>query len=173
MLSLQPFRSAASWCRLRLFLLAFIWCLSLGSGTLFAYFTRDVTVSLMCTAPSCRVSIFSLVVTLLFPLLLSAAAVYFSIPDAIYPAVILKGISLGYCLLGSVMAYGNAGWLVCSLLTFSQTLMSVPLMWFWTVCLSGNAASFKKGFLICFTAALIIGITDYFVVSAFLITLVS
>lgn len=171
MTDMQSIQPSASLCRLRLFFLAFIWCLSFSIGIVFAYFNQNITVSLMCTAPLCRVSIFGLVITLLFPLLITAVAVHFSIPHLIFPIVIFKGISFGYCLFGSFLTFGSASWLVYSLLTFSETVMVVPLLWLWVVYLCGSTISLKRKFTLCVLAALMLGIVDYFMVSPYLATL--
>ena len=165
------FRSLISFGRLRLFFLAFFWCLSFTVGILFARSNQSVTVSLMCTAPMCRVSIFGLVVTRLFPLLLSAVAAYFSVPNMIFPIVFLKGASFGFCLFGAIMAYNSAGWLVFALLTFSEAVMIVPQLRFWSLCLSERTTKLHKHFISCFLAMLMLCAVDYFAIAPFLTAL--
>lgn len=168
MIAERSVQSVVSTCKARSFLLAFFWCLSFSVGILFVQFNRDITVSLMCTAPLCRVSIFGLVVTLLFPLVITAVAVYFSIPFLIFALIILKGVSFGYCLFGSFLAFGSAGWLIFGLLTFSQTLMIIPLLWLWLSGLSTGSTKMFKHICGWLFVAVILCITDYLIISPFL-----
>lgn len=159
-------------CKKKQFILAFVWCLSLGLGSLFALTTQPVTVSLMCIALMCRVSIFGLVVILLFPLFLSAMAVKFSVPGIIYLIVLIDGISFGYFMLGSVLAFGSPAWLIGLMLAFSKLALIVPMLSFYLQCFS-NEDSLMPSFVNCFLTAMIIGALDYFVVSPFLISIVA
>jgi len=159
-------------CRKKQFILAFVWGLALGLGSLFAFTTQPVTLSLMCIAPMCHVSIFGLVVILLFPLLLSAIAVKFSVSGIIYLIVLVDGISFGYFMLGTVLAFGSPAWLIGLMLAFSKLALIVPLLSFYLQCFS-NKDSLMPSFINCFFAAMIIGMLDYLVVSPFLISIVA
>ncbi len=159
---------SANFCRKRYFLFSFVWCLSIGLGALLSIIMRTVTVSLMYIAPMCRVSIVGLVMILLFPLLLSAAAVKFSIPSILYLIAFLNGMSLGYFMLGLIIAFHSAGWLMGVLLGFSQLLNTILRLWFFYKCLSGTCE--WTSWLICCCAAVVTGLLDYCVVSPYLVT---
>ncbi len=162
--------SPASTCKTGCLLLSLIWCLSLGTGVIFSFIMQPSAVSLMCIAPQCRVSILGLIMIFLPPLILSAAAVKFSLPALIYLTAALDGAAMGYFLSGVVLAFGPAGWLPGSLLSFSKLLFTVPKLWFFFLCLENHNRLFS-GLAICIFAAMIIGLFDYFLISPFLYAL--
>lgn len=163
---------SSKFCRISHFVLAFLWCLSLGFGLLLAYTNQALTVSLMYTAPKCSVSIVGLFIILLFPLLLSAAAVKFSVHAVIYPIVFTEGIAFGYFLLGSILTFGSFGWLISLMLSFSSLAFIVPKISFYFQCFSDNPNLSQK-LLSCVLAAVIIGTFDYCITNPFLISIVS
>lgn len=165
---LERFSSA---CRIRQFFLAFIWCLSLMLGALFAFWSQNVVASLMCMVPLCRISIVGLGLVILFPLFLSAAAVIFSVPDLVYLFLFFDGFSFGYCLLGAVFAFGSAGWLVLLLISFSKILLTVPRFCFFTRCILVRSIAWPKFFCVI-AVALIVCVFDYFCISQFLTQIV-
>lgn len=160
----------ASVCRIRRFFLAFIWCLSLMSGIFFSYLSRDILSSLMCTAPMCRTSIVSLGVIILFPLVLAACAAVFSVSDLVYLILCMDGISFGYCLSGSVIAFGSAGWLILWLLSFSKITLLIPRLYFFLKCALEKKVQLSY-FVYLIIAVLIICTFDYFCISQFLMKL--
>lgn len=171
MITFSVSRFASFWRRHRVFFLAFFWCISSSAGFWIAFSTSDIVVSLMCAVVNCRVSIFGLVMMVFFPLLLSAAAVYFSVPDVLFPVIFVEGVSLGYCLAGMMLTFGSAGWLICFLLTFSESLMLIPQLWLWIQCFSCEKSAVFRSLKFCYLAAIAVCTVDYLYISPFILRL--
>lgn len=88
----------------------------------------EFSVSLMRGVMDSAVSIVSLLGVLLLPLLFSALAVYFSKPRWLFGIAFLKAFSFAFVSAGICTGFGSAGWLVRSLILFSDGL-SLPLLW--------------------------------------------
>ena len=153
--------------------LAFSLTFGFSMGIYLARTMQDSMFSLMRAVAFSRVSIVGLFVLLFLPLLLSAAAVYFSIPAMVLPLSFCKGFCMGYCALGILFVFGSASWLVRLLLMFSDCFMILPLSWFWIRHISGCRNMLRRDFLICSAIAIVIGIVDYFLVSPFLVMLMN
>lgn len=161
------------WCRFCVSFLAFSWTLGLSAGVYFAGTMQSSVFSLMRAAASSRVSIVGLIVLLIFPLLLSAFAVYLSAPICLLPVSFCRGAAFGFCSLGALYAFGSAGWLVRLMLLFSASAMTVPLFWFWIRHISGNKLLLRRDLAVCSALAVVIGIIDYFLVSPYLVMLMN
>lgn len=159
------------WCRSCVSFLAFSWALGLSVGLILVSTVQESVFSLMRAAACCRVSIVGLIVLLIFPLFLSAFAVFLSIPVMLLPIACFKGIALAFCALGVVYAFGSAGWLIRMLLMFSDSFMIPVLFWFWVRHISGNRNLLRRDFLICAAFAVVIGAMEYFLVSPYLVVL--
>ena len=159
-------------CKKRLFAVACAWFTGLVFGALVSMSASGMTVSAIRTASLSPVSVFGLLSAILLPLLSSAFAVYFSAPNLLFPLAFLKAFLVAWLGWGVLVSFGSAGWLIRMLLMFSE-ILSLPLLWwYWQRILSGNPG---RGFctLICTGFALGIGLLDYFVVSPFLVNLLS
>lgn len=171
MIATQSVHAASSLHKFRLFFLVLFWCLSFMIGILFPKMFLDTTVSLIQMLPLRRESVLGQLILVLFPLCITAAAVYFSVPSLIYFMVILKGIAFGYCLCGSVLVFASAGWLVFGLLAFSDIFINVILFWLWVLYFTDNTGLLKKGYVIYFFSALTLRLIDYLLICPFLISI--
>lgn len=152
----------------RIILLAFSWIAGMFFGLNESVPDTAVTVSLMHTVVRSSVSIVGLIAVLVFPLIISALAVFLSAPLVFLPLAFFKAFGYTVCSILIVSAFGSAGWLIRGLLLFSDTCMSIALLWFWFRNIEGKRLSSKKDLAVCAIFALLVGCIDYFVVSPFL-----
>lgn len=160
-------------CRNSVWILAFCWvssiCLGLYIGSVF---DPDVY-SLMRMASGCRVSIVGLVLNLLLPIVLSAAAIYYLTPRSLLWLVFGKGLCHGICMYMTLAEFSSAGWLLCRLLMFSEYCLLVPLFILWIRQIDGSNNRLKRDILNCLSAAAVAAVADYFIVSPFVITTIN
>lgn len=155
-------------CRINVWILAFVWIIGFVVGAILSHFSEAYIVSLMRAAASCRVSIVWLVICNLFPLLLSAFAVYFSTPVVAECFMLFRAFSYGYIVFGLVPAFGLGGWLVGMLLLFSACSINVMLLWLF---LSSDKMCFRvfwTRLAVCVSAVLVITVVDYLYIAPFL-----
>lgn len=110
-------------------ILILIWCIGFTGGAVVAADAGNLT-SLMRACCESGVSIVSLTLVPLFPFLLSAVAVYFSCHWLLYLTALAKMFSFGFCACAVTGAFGGAGWLIRSLLLFTDFCTVPVLCWF-------------------------------------------
>lgn len=143
-------------CRVFPCVLAFFWIAGLLSGALAAFITKDILVSLMLPALNCRVSIVGLLVTVFLPL---PIYLLFTYRKAYFPAFLfysIKGLLLGYCQYGCLIAFGSAGWLACIMLVLPDLLMTI--VWFWLFLEASNGVQHRvsRNLIVCICCGLLI-----------------
>ena len=116
--------------------LALLWCFGLICGASAAACT-DIPVSLMRACCNAGVSIVGLFLIPFFPFMISAIAVYCSIPLLIYLCVLAKSFLLGFCAWALIGTFSVGGWLICLLLLFTDLLTAPALYFFQLRCLRG------------------------------------
>ena len=160
-------------CRNSVWILAFCWissiCLGLYIGSVF---DPDVY-SLMRMASGFHVSIVGLVLNLLLPIVLSAAAVSYLSPRSLLLLVFGKGLCHGICMYMTLAEFSSAGWLQCRLLMFSEYCLLVPLFILWIHQLDGSSNRLKRDITNCLVAAAVAAVADYFIVSPFVVTTIN
>lgn len=160
-------------CRNSVWILAFCWissiCLGLYIGSVF----DPAVYSLMRMASCFHVSIVGLVLNLLFPIVLSAAAVYYLSPRSLLWLVFGKGLCHGICMYMTLAEFSSAGWLQCRLLMFSEYCLLVPLFILWIHQLDGSSNRLKRDITNCLATAAVAAVADYFIVSPFVITTIN
>ncbi len=173
MLSRHKFSAAISlsWCRNCVIYLAISWCLGLIIGALFSYETQSISISLMRTAASTRVSIVWLLVLRTAPLVLSAIAIYLRLPYFTLIIVFFKAFIFGFAACGTVWTFFSSGWLITSLLMFSDFFMVIPLLYFWIRHISGTQSYLRRDFIVSLLLSAALCIADYLFVSPFLAVL--
>ena len=116
-----------------------------------------------CSGP---VSIVSLLIVTLLPLLCSAFAVYISRSWLLFFIAFIKAFLLGFTALGIYAAFGSSGWVFRFFLMFSDLGMLPFLYLFWLQHLPGGCGICRRDsmFLLCGMA--IAGI-DYAFISPF------
>ncbi len=153
---------------IRLTPLLILWTFGIILGTGFGGNSTAASVSLMRQALTAPVSIVSLFVCACIPFAFTAAAVLSGRAWLIYFLSGLKGFAFGITASVCFLAFGSAGWLVRSLLLFSQ-IANAPALWYVWICLCpGNVQLTRRG--ICSVAAYVffVALLDYFKIAPFL-----
>ena len=138
---------------------------------LYLYSHITYTSSLMCMLPTERVSIVGLLTVLFLPLLISSLAALFSIKSIILLVAFFKGLTFCCCSAHIIAAFGDAGWLLRWLLMFSDSLMLIPLVWFWNRNIFGSCKSFWFDITVCSIIGVAVGIVDLVFISPLLVSL--
>lgn len=151
----------------RILLLSCIWVTGLFAGFYYALHASTFLSSLMRSVAKSRLSIVGLLFTLSLPFFTSAFFLRLSKPMLILAVAFIKAFCFSCCSYSLTVAFGDAGWLVRSLLLFSSSCSTVILLWFWVRNLSCENEAIKADFLLCMIANVLIGCIDYIVVSPF------
>lgn len=154
-------------------ILACAWIAGFAGGIFCSFCASNSLFPTMRAAVSGCVSIHGLLSVVLLPLLFSAFAVYISQPWLLIPLAFIKTFVFSFLAVGIMAAYGSAGWLVRSLLMFSDGLMLPVLWWYWSQCLERSCISVWKAWAGVLAFSALIGSVDYCVISPFLANLIS
>jgi len=111
--------------------LSFVWCLGLSCGFWLVTPAEPFSTALMYAFVSERGSIFGLLVVNLLPILISALVVRYQVIALVLPIAFFKAFLVGFCYSCVLCAFASAGWLICLLTLFSQSISAVLLLWFW------------------------------------------
>lgn len=168
--------SRSSTCRIytvRTLLIACIWIIGFLFGCYLGWQLTDSGTLLIRNAVWFPSSFFSLYFVLFLPFVLSAIFIRISAPLLSLVVVFLKALSVGCCACGVIVAFSSAGWLIRSLLLFSDSLIVVLLLWFWIRNIAGDRKKLSTDVFLCAVISFIISCIDYFAVSAFLAALLN
>ena len=138
--------------------LAVCWCFGLGLGCAAGWSGGDSFISWMRTADFSGVSIVSLFLSLFLPFLFSAFAVSIQQNWIIFSLAFVKCFSFGFCAAGVVRCFGRGGWLICSMLLFSDLVVLPWCALFFGRCL-GDVKRFGKWECACFAALVFLVVT--------------
>lgn len=155
-------------CRIRFWLLAICWIVSITLGYLLAFTLQGTLLSMMDRLVRKPISIVGLAVILFLPIILSVVSIRFSVYGFIYMIAFLKGVCYGFCIYQLLIAYGDAAWMLGALVMFSDSCMLTPLFLFWIRHLDGDKSHLRRDVTVLFFIAIAIGLIDYFAVSPFL-----
>ena len=151
---------------------SFCWILGLLLGFFFTAHAGDSYLLLMRRAAFSQVSISGLAAAVLLPFLFAAFAASVSAPRLICAVCFGKAFFTASCASGILAAYGDAGWLVRSLLQFSD-IVSLPLLcWFSMRHVAANRQGIRRDLMICLIPSVIAVMIDFVVVSPFLAMLI-
>ena len=166
------FRNArySSRCSFRVCFLAFLWIGCLLGGMYIASSDSNL-LSLMRIAPKCNVSIVGLAAVLILPVMISIIGLIYQKSAVIYILSAIKAFASGYLLYGVIICYGYAGWLIRTLLLFSDSAMTIFLLWILFRHIDGRKATLWVDATVCIFAATAIGMIDYLLVAPFLLSL--
>lgn len=159
--------------KIDLFFLAFFSCSGAVLGVTVAYTSESSFCSLMRTAASSPVSIVGLMLVTLFPFLITAIAFYLSKPYLLLVISFFESFTYALSMCSVYIAFLQAGWLVCMLLLFSDTMVIAVLHWYWIRNIHGFRDSTIRDLVSCIAVTLTVGLIDYIWVSPFLITLMN
>lgn len=113
------------------FLLAFFWCAGIACGIMLSSQMKAGFLSGMRSALGGAVSIVGLLGIYLIPFLLSALAVFLSMPRLLYAICFCKAVTFAFAGSCVLRAYGCSGWLAGMFLLFSDGV-GVPVLYlFW------------------------------------------
>lgn len=129
-------------------ILVLFWYIGFCGGALAAAAAGNLT-SLMRAYCDSSVSIVGLLIVPFFPFLLSAVAVYFSCTWLLYSTALGKMFCFGFCACAVSGTFGNAGWLICLLLLFTDFFTMPVLCWFQLRYTDTNKKKFWTDVFIC------------------------
>lgn len=152
-------------CKESIFRLACSFLLGLLSGGCIFTLTSDSFSSLMRGAAFGSMSIISLLSVLLLPFLFSAFAVYVRQSWLLMPISFLKAFFFSFLYVGLSCTFGGAGWLVRTMLMFSDILTLPVLWWFWLKLLQWEGQGFYRQFLLPMAVEIAIACFDFSMVS--------
>lgn len=156
---------------IRALLLASTWISGLLAGV---YILRETSFSSMMYSVSFdRISIVGLLISLVFPLLLSYILLRCFHFYHILPLVFLKAFSFMCCYGSITMAFNNAGWLVSGMLLFSDYFLVILLLYLWFQASSEKCCSPQVSIISYILASITFGCFDYFVVSPYVLMLLN
>ncbi len=148
-------------------ILAALWTLSLIFGIFYA--SKDSNLpQLLISALQTQQSLTQLVLMLLLPVAASTVLIAFSFNAAIFFLAAGKAFACGYCLFGIAAAFGSGSWLIRLLFLFSDTCLSVLLLWFWSRHLVSRKKTLAKDTLVCTLIAISAGLVEFLLFSPFL-----
>ena len=161
-----------SCCRNFTFTLALSWIIGLLNGLLFSLSADTLLSSTMRIAINGGMSISGLLTALLLPFLFSAFAVFISQLWLLIPIAFVKAFLFSFTGLGVLLTFGSAGWLICLLFMFAESL-AMPILWWYWLRVSGDSG--RTVFHNCFPAVLCVGLVgciDQWIVAPFLACLI-
>jgi len=118
--------------------LLLFWFFGLIAGVFLFLYAGTPTFSLMHRIPCGTVTIVSLLITGSIPFLLTAYAVLLSRPWLIFAICLCKACLFSFVLMGISVAFSSSGWLIRSLLLFSDSIYCSILSFLWLRILSGR-----------------------------------
>lgn len=150
--------------------LCFSMCFIIGLllGALLARFTIGRGNATIVMAATCSALLPVQIVIMVVPLAISVLAVRLSASIAFFPLCLIRSFTFGYCSCGVFMAFQSAGWLIKGLLLFSDSILIVPLLWFWLRHLDGSRQHLKSDALLYVGFSLIVCFLDFLYISPFL-----
>lgn len=156
------------WEKNSVYFLAFFWTFSIFAGIILGSKSVPHISSLMLSAASDSMSITGMFLIYILPLIFSIISIRLKVSLLILPLSVIKGFFNGFLSASVCVAFGSAGWLICLLLLFTNSVSSVFLMWFWFKYLHNPNSHLMRYFIICVTFSICMFAFDVFVISPFL-----
>lgn len=154
-------------------LLAISFVSGLVAGTAVSSSAGDLIVRTIPDALSVSGSLSGILTAALVPFALSALAIVMGRPALLYPIAFWKAFLTGFLGFAVLAAYGSAGWLVRSLMLFTECLTLPVLLIYWFLHLSPERLSVPLSTAAAVFAAVLTGTFDYCIVSPFLAAVIS
>ena len=159
-------------CFLSSYLIGAVWLAGFLLGGFFLPYAGDSYLLLMRSAVSSPVSIVGLFSGVLLPFLISAFAVYLSMPLVLACTCFLKAFSFSVCAGAVFSAFGSAGWLILILMQFSDCCMLPVMVWFSCRHWKTGRRNLRRDLTAVLFSAVAVGIMDYCIVSPYLVMLI-
>lgn len=147
--------------------ISLVWIAGLALGCLADRFYGDVYRGFFEGASLLQPGLLGLAAVTVFPLLISAFAVWIN-PFLLYIPCLLRGFTLGLALCACGTVYGQAGPMMFGLLVFSLLTYSPVLLWYWYRALTLESWNFHRDTWLCFGIGLVILSLDYWIIAPFL-----
>ena len=151
----------------------FFWLVGLLVGIVCASRIEEASFSLMRLTVESRVSIVSLLSSVLLPFLMCVICFLFSVPRLVFAVCFFRSALYGFAAFAVTRCYGAAGWLIRSLFLFSGTCTMPALIWLCVRHVDGVRNSFWRDVLLCAGFAVVIGILEVCCIMPFLVQLLS
>lgn len=162
-----------SWCKACKLYLAFSFAMGFTLGVLLACTTAPNSFLLMRSVVMRPVSIVGAFVVWLLPFLITAFAV-FKLPARCIPAIaFFKALSYGFVLQLIYIAFPGAGWLVRSLLLFTDNISILLLYCLWLRNIPRKSPAMCKDFGVCACILTAATVLDYCLLSPFMVMLIN
>ena len=146
----SAFRISRSW------LLIISWLFAIAVGMILANDAANESAMLIYAAFCCNVS----VLTIASPLLCCLCLAYFCITIRndipLCLLICFEGISFGYCLMGTLLAFHSAGWLIAFALMLPHTVLQFILFFISYKSIAQYETISVEAFLICLLICMII-----------------
>ena len=129
--------------------------------------------SLMCPLNFDRVSIVAMIVSLVFPIVLSYILLNRCNIYLVLPVIYLKSFLYMSCYFAITLTFGSAGWLVRTLVLFSDSVSVLLLLILCYRYITKNKVALYRFFRIAILILFLIGSLDYYIISPFIMTLLN
>ncbi len=153
------------------FCYSLVWLAGLIAGALAATHSSTIHNSWTQSLVESRLSVVGFLASLIFPFLLSAIFFRMSLFGLAIPLIFGKAFSYSWCVCVLRICFADAGWLLSNLLVFSDSIVTVLLLWYCFRRLSQNDNRRQVDLLLCVVITLVIGCIDCCVISPFGISL--
>jgi len=140
------------------------WCFGLIIGVYSFSQASSASLTLIRTSLDFRVSIVTLVVSALLPIVLSALAFRLCVEWAAYLVCFFKAFSFAYCSVGICLAFTGAGWLFRTMMLFSDIGSILFLFWFTLRNLLFKRCHARKDFWVGFFGIVGVVVIDYYTI---------
>ena len=147
------------------------WLVGLFAGAFFATQATTIHNSLTQSLSYSGLSVVGFLAGLSFPFLLSAIFFQMSLYGFLIPLIFGKAFSYSWCVCAILCSFFDAGWLVWHLLLFSDSIVTILLLWYWFRGLKEENNRRQVDLLLCLVFTLAIGCIDCCIVSPFGISL--
>lgn len=154
----------------RLYLIILFWFFGLLSALLVLKLTPY---SLMYPLFIERVSIVGMIVSLTFPFIFSYILLNRGYFYLVLPIILLKAFGYMFCFCCYSKIFGTSGWLVRSLLLFSDSIAVFLLLYYCYRYATGNRKGSFQYFRFSILALILSGCLDYYIVSPFIMMLIN
>ena len=152
-------------------ILALSWVCGLFAGTYIALSADSSFPLVMRPILSESVSIVSLLLVHLLPLLFSAFAVMISHRWLLHFFAAWEAFLLSYIAVGLALCFGNSGWLPAMLLLASNVLSSCVMLWYWISSWEHPVSGYFRHFFLAAALIVFISALDYRFILPFLLDL--
>ena len=150
-----------------------VWTISLLVGGVFAIVCKPLSDEVFSFLITSHLAVLAIAGEFLVLLCLPAALAFFRISSGavVFLFAMVRGFALGFISLVCLVKQPFSGWLYSAVLQFSNIALSVPLMLFWSLCLSNEREKVMNRFWVFVLLFIFISAFDCIVVDRLFLTL--